>query len=159
VLNNVMLTVAQGRRDRGSRAGDCWYLVTDEGGAVHGAAMRTPPNGMVLAGAAKGVAEALAEAQDGPIPHASGTVRYQSVERLRYQRPPPAAAHATRTASTIHTTGDIPSSLLVGSVATVAGVVAGVAAAGVEDVLVDAEGVAFVVPGTALVKSKDPSIG
>jgi predicted GNAT family acetyltransferase len=71
VLNNVMLTVAHRRADR---EGDRWYLVTDESGAVRGAAMRTPPHGLLLAGSDREVAVALAEAQDAPVPHATGTV-------------------------------------------------------------------------------------
>jgi predicted GNAT family acetyltransferase len=71
VLNNVILTVAEAHRDRNE--GDRWWLAVDAGGTVRGAAMRTVPHGLLLAATTRDVAEALAEAQDAPIPEATAT--------------------------------------------------------------------------------------
>lgn len=69
VLNNLMLTVTRGHRTGGGR----WWLVTDDGGAVVGAAVHGGP-GLILAGARRAVAEALADAvRDHPVPQVTGT--------------------------------------------------------------------------------------
>lgn len=84
VLNNVMLTVAQGRHDRGARDGDHWYLVTDDDGTVRGAAMRTPPQGLLLAGSSREVAFALASVADS-VPQVSGSVEMAGWFTERYK--------------------------------------------------------------------------
>ncbi len=67
VLNNLMLTVAQGHRSGGGR----WWLVLD-GGVVRGAGILAG-RGLLLAGSTREVAEALADAvRDHPVPQATG---------------------------------------------------------------------------------------
>jgi hypothetical protein len=66
VLNNLMLTVVDGRRDDSGR----WWLATD-GDTVVGAAMHAGP-GLLLAGTTRAVAEAIADAVDDPVPQATG---------------------------------------------------------------------------------------
>lgn len=74
VRNNLMLTVAQGHRDGTMRRtdDDRWWLVTADDGTVHGAGIHAGP-GLLLAGSTREVAEALADAQAGPVPQVTGT--------------------------------------------------------------------------------------
>ncbi len=89
VLDTVLLTVLHGKLTGAlpTRGDERWIRIDDGAGEVAGAAMRTPPRGLLLSHMGDAAAEALAECLAGEatgLPDATGLVRPVEAFARRY---------------------------------------------------------------------------